>query len=356
MIANHLARPIGGGNSIRSSRAFGLDLVRAFAIFSVIAGHFFSLHTAFRTTPMTGISMTIQSVAQSVFAAGVPLFIMLTGYLNINKTLSRKYYSGIWRVLIAYVFFCIVTLLFRHFFAGDPVSIFTAIKKILDFSAFMYGWYIEMWIGLFLLVPFINILYKGIETRRHKMIFIIILSFITFLPTFTNRYGQHLLPEFWRDCYPLTYYIIGAYIREYTPRISRWLLLSVILAIGIIPPVFSMIVMPGHTQISILGDCFGIFGALSAIAIFLMMYDLKCDNPIVTNSIYWISLLSLDMYLCCYIFDSMIYPWFKSHYFVDQASFGIYFFIIVPIIFVGSFALSLVKRMLFSAPGLVRYR
>ncbi len=356
MITNILTKQIGGGNSPRLQRSFGLDLLRAFAIFSVIAGHFFSLHTAFRTTPMTGWSMALQSLAQSIFACGVPLFIMLTGYLNINKGISRKYYSGIWRVLVAYVFFSLVTLLFRHIYFGDPLSGFTAIKKILNFSAFMYGWYIEMWIGLFLLVPFINILYKGIETKRHKMLLILTLAFITFLPTFTNRYGQHLVPEFWRNCYPLTFYVVGAYIREYAPRINRWLLLSAILLIGIIPPAFSMIAMPGHTQISILGDCFGIFGAASAISVFLIMYDVKCRRPAVSKAIYWISLLSLDMYLCCYIFDCMVYPWFKSHYFESQASFGAYFFIIVPIIFFCSFALSLAKRMLFSVPGLARYR
>lgn len=336
-------------------KLFGLDIVRAFAIFSVIGGHFF-LHTNFRDAPMAGTSMVLQSLAGSVFACGVPLFIMLTGFLNINKTSCRTYYSKIWRVLIAYILFSGATLVFRHCYFGDPLSPVLAVKKILDFSAYMYGWYIEMWIGLFLLVPFLNILYKGIETRRQKKVLILTLVFLTFAPSFTNRYGQHLLPDFWMKCYPLAYYFIGAYVREYAPQIKKVYALSAVLVVGLIPSLFTMVVSPGHTQISILGDCFGLFGAISAVSIFLMLYDLNTSSPAAGKAVGWVSLLSLDMYLCCYIFDSVVYPWFKDRYFVDQSSFGIYFFIIVPVIFFGSFILSLVKYMIFSLPGLVRFR
>lgn len=311
---------------------------------------------AFRETTMTGVSMALQSLAGSVLASGVPLFIMLTGYLNINKTISKKYYFGIWRVLIAYLFFSLLTMIFRHYAMGDPLSILSAVKKILDFSSFLYGWYIEMWIGLFLMIPFLNILYKGIETRRHKQILVLTLASLSFLPIFTNRYGQHPLPDFWISLYPLAFYFVGSYIREYRPKTSKFRSLLIVVAIGIIPPLFTMIAIPGHTQISILGDCFGIFGAISGILIFMMLYDVECRNTIATKIIYWISLLSLDIYLCCYIFDSMAYPWFKERYFVDQSTFGIYFFIIVPIVLFGAFGLSLVKRMIFSVPVLRQFR
>lgn len=300
--------------------------------------------------------MVLQSVAQWVFASGVPLFIMLTGYLNINKTVSRKYYSGIWRVLVAYLFFSVATMLFRNLAFGDPLSATTAVKKILGFSSFMYGWYIEMWIGLFLLVPFLNILYKGIETARHKRILLLTLAALTLLPCFTNRYGLQLLPDYWKAAYPIAFYFIGCYIREYSPRTNRWLALATIMTMGLIPPLATMLLAPGHTQISVLGDCFGIFGAISAVLVFLMLYSLKCTVRPLATAIRRVSILSLDMYLCCYIFDSMVYPWFKERYFVDQQTFALYFFIIVPIIFSGAFTLSLAKRMLFSLPVLKRVR
>lgn len=95
---------IGGVKKV-SRKSFGLDAVRAFAIFSVIGGHFFVLYTPFWTTPVSDVSLILQSVANSILGCGVPLFIMLTGYLNVNKTICRTYYSKIWRVLFAYVLF-----------------------------------------------------------------------------------------------------------------------------------------------------------------------------------------------------------------------------------------------------------
>lgn len=348
----------GGGNTISTipSRSFGLDLTRVFAIFAVIGGHFFSIHTDFRSSPMDDMSMFIQSMAQSILNCGVPLFIVLTGYLNINKIISRKYYSGIWRVLLAYLIFSIVTLIFRHTAMGESITLVSGIKSILNFSSFMYAWYIEMWIGLFLLIPFLNILYKGIGNKRHKQLLISTLAVMTFLPIFTNRYDQHILPAFWTSIYPLSFYYIGSYIREYRPEINKWFGLGIILAIGALPGFFTMLAAPGHSQIHILGDCFGIFGAIEAVLIFIILYDLNYQNYVVSRIIYWISLLSLDMYLCCYIFDVIVYPWFKDRYFVDQSSFGIYFFIIVPIVMLGAFTLSLIKRMFFSLPLISRFR
>lgn len=298
---------------------------------------------------MVGLSMLIQAAAQSILSCGVPLFIMLTGYLNINKSISRKYYSGIWRVLIAYLFFSVLTLVFRRYVMGEELTIIKAVQSIFAFSSFMYAWYIEMWIGLFLLIPFLNILYKGLDSQKHKQILILTLTALTFLPFFTNRYGMELTPDFWKGIYPLTFYYIGAYIRDYQPRPRRLPAIAIVLAIAFIPGLFTMVALPGHTVVQILGDCFGIFGAALSVIVFLLLYKVSCHNSMITNSVYWISLLSLDMYLCCYVFDALLYPWFKKQYFVDQSSFGLYFFIIVPMVLLLAFVLSLVKRVLFNS-------
>lgn len=298
---------------------------------------------------MAGLSMLIQAAAQSILSCGVPLFIMLTGYLNINKSINRKYYSGIWRVLTAYLFFSVLTLVFRRYVMGEELTILKALQSIFAFSSFMYAWYIEMWIGLFLLIPFLNIMYKGLDSKKHKQILIFTLAALTFLPFFTNRYGMELTPDFWKGIYPLTFYYIGAYIREYQPHPHRFQATVLLLVIAFIPGLFTMIALPGHTVVQILGDCYGIFGATLSVIVFLLLYKVTCHNSMVSNAICWISLLSLDMYLCCYMFDALLYPWFKEQYFSDQSSFGLYFFIIVPAVLLMSVMLSLVKRILFSS-------
>ena len=80
------------------SRIIGLDLLRSCAILFVIAGHFFALNTPFKSTIFEGFSMFLQALIFPLFLTGVPLFLMLTGYLNTNKTVSKQYYKGCIRV------------------------------------------------------------------------------------------------------------------------------------------------------------------------------------------------------------------------------------------------------------------
>lgn len=342
-----MIQQIRGGQKSCQTRIIGLDLIRSFAILFVIAGHFFVLNTPFRSTTFDGISMFIQALFNPLFQTGVPLFLLLTGYLNSNKIVSKRYYKGCVRVLVAYLFFSIITILFRKYYLHEDLSWLKWILKIFDFSAIPYAWYIEMWIGLFLLTPFLNMMYKAIPTQRQKQILILTLYVMTALPDLFNRYGLHLAPGFWASCYPLTFFFAGSYIHEYRPRVDSWKLWLIMLLLCMINPVFNVLFVHNHTLIQVAGGPWGVFGTVVAIAFFLLFYQTDFKSPVLRKSLTKISLLSLDMYLCCYIFDALVYPYFMERYFVNQSQFGIYFFIIVPILFAGSFVMAWAKDILF---------
>lgn len=322
-----------------SQRICGLDLICVCAIFFVIAGHFFSLNTSFRNVPFFGISMFIQGMMHSVFMAGVPLFIMLTGYLNINKTPTKEYYKNMIRVLVAYFIFSIVTIVFRKFYLGENLSLIQWALKIFNYSAIPYAWYIEMWIGLALLTPFLNYLWKAIPSLKEKVLLIISLFVMTSLPDLCNRYGMYIIPAYFaKACYPLMFYFIGTFIREYQPTIKCLLGLVVILGMALINPLFNIIVLRGTQDIvEIGGGPGGAFHIWIAIAIFLMLYRQDIKIRPIKNWITHCSMVSLEMYLCCYIFDQLYYPWFKERFFETQSQFLSWFFVIVPLCFLSSY-------------------
>lgn len=292
--------------------------------------------------------MFVQTVFRTLFSIGVPLFIMLTGFLNANKTINRQYFHGIWRVLFAYLFYSVTTILFRIYYLHEDLSTIQWLHKILNYSAIPYAWYIEMWIGLFLLTPFLNVAYKGLLRQKDKILLICILYIITAVPDLFNRYGMHLVPGYWQICYPLMYYFAGSYIREYKISIKPLYLILAILGCCLITPVFNLLFINNRTLIQITGGHSGVFGAIIAIAFFLMIYKVNIKNLAVARILSKISIMSLDIYLCCYIFDAIYYPWFKEHYFVSQQQFGIYFFVIVPLVFVSSFIFAQFKMWLFN--------
>ena len=327
------------------NRNIGLDIIRCIAILFVISCHFFLLNTSLREVPFHGISLFIQATVLSLCLTAVPLFVILTGYLNINKQCSWKYYKNIKKVLFSYILFSIITILFRKYYLNETLSWVEWGLKILDFSAIPYGWYIEMWIGLYLLTPFLNILYNNIEGQRNKQLLIIILFVTTTFPHWLNRNEMHLFPGYWQKCWPLIFYFAGAYIHEYQPKIKRNIAWVSIIGICLFNPILNLI-LPTPSLILFGGGledgCFFFI----AILVFLQCYQLTIKKTILKSFIVNLSLCSLDVYLCCYIFDAFYYPIFKAEFYNSQAQFGLYFFVLVPLVLFSSFIVAWFKMFL----------
>lgn len=318
-------------------RACGLDVVRCCAILFVIGGHFF-LHTPFNNTQFCSGSMFMLGMLQTLMLINVPLFLMLTGYLNLNKQVNRKYYRNGIRVIVSYAVISVITILYRKYYLGESEM---WIRKILDFSAIPYAWYIEMWIGLFLLTPFLNILWKNISSRRHKHILLLSLYMLTAMPDFFNRYGFTLVPAYWEALYPVTFFYLGAYVREYKPQIATKWLVAGILGICLINPVINIVLFGQRPMLHLIGDGNGVFGVPLAVLFFLAVYKTDYRNGGVKAILAKVSVLSLDMYLFSWIFDSSVYP-LTAVYMPDMQSWGIllYYVTVVGAIFILSFLAS----------------
>jgi surface polysaccharide O-acyltransferase-like enzyme len=130
-------------------RKTGLDLVRTIAIFSVVGVHFF-YHTNFYKVPVAGKSMMVQVALRWLFTMCVPLFIMLTGYLQTEKTPEKRYFKKLIPILGVYLFYSVLSIIMRIVYLKEDKSIIMWIISILTFDADKYSWYINMFIGLFL--------------------------------------------------------------------------------------------------------------------------------------------------------------------------------------------------------------
>ena len=326
-------------------RIIGLDCIRAIAILFVIAGHFM-LHTHLSQTPLNGIGMYIQLFLLPIFNTGVPLFLLLTGYLNTKKEYSFSFLLRIKKVLIPYLIFSILTIFYRIVYLHEDYTAIQWIVKIFDFSAIPYGWYIEMYIGLYLLIPFLNILYNGIKTKEQKVALISVLIFLTMLPKLFNKGDFKLLPEWWLGLYPFCYYYIGMYINEYKPVIRRNIGLLIIISFALLEPIVNYLFYNG-TLISIARTVQSPFCAITSILIFLMLYQVDIKSNLISHVIQKISILSLEMYLVSYIFDSMLYPVFIQNFYITDSQFTLFLPMVVMSVFVLSYIVSLIYKRTF---------
>jgi len=336
-------------------RHFGLDLLRALAIVSVLGGHFF-LNTPFSIEPFQTVSMLTQGCVQCLFTnIGVPLFLMLTGFLNCHKKLERGFYSRIWRVLSSYFFISVITYLTLNHRVGYSISAF--VRGVLSFHTINYAWYVEMYIGLFLLIPFLNLLWSAclVENGQRNCRYLIgTLAFLSVIPIFTNRYNLYLFPQYWTTLWILVYYFLGAYIRTFYSEqpplwFSSYKVWWGLLCAGIcmFNAVVTFCIFSKHDYIAFLGNSSCPMAVILTFLLFLMFYRVQ-TIPFGKLGIKKLSEYSLDIYLFSYMFDQLIYPWVMKHLFVSQSQIFAYYIPIVGSVLLCSLAAAVLKEKLFS--------
>ncbi len=201
----------------KGQRSAGLDIVRTIACIAVIASHYF-LYSHFNDSSFNSPSMFLQGILASLII-GSDLYMILTGFLCCNKTVGKKFYLSGVKVLASYFFFSLLTIAV-NLYSIEGYNIKNGILGIFSFSTIPYAWYIEMWIGLFIMAPFLNIWYKAIPSKKLKKTLIMVIFIISALPDFFNRYGLTIMPQYWENIYPFGFYFFGSYLREYRPKIA----------------------------------------------------------------------------------------------------------------------------------------
>lgn len=293
-------------------RTYGIDLARAVAICFVLAVHSF-LYNGFYEHPLQGISMAGGTILRMAFISAVPLFLLLTGFLCINRRWSKGYYRKLLPVLLVYLLACAVCLLVQRFWVGETISVLGAFRRILDFSAAPYGWYVEMYIGLFLIMPFLNAGWHALDDGKRKVL-VITLTAMTALPTLINLVYQ-IIPDWWTGMYPLTYYFLGAWLREHPIQAKRrWLFLGwigIAAVVGLVYYVLHQVIRPGQVFYSwdynyrasllTLVQTVGLFSCLR-----------QFDGSRTPTPVKWcvnrVAKITLPIHLISYVTDVLIYP------------------------------------------------
>lgn len=338
-------------------RNVAMDIVRIVSVFLVMSVHFF-LYSNFYSQPMLGKRMLVMCAMRVVCSCCVPIFIVLSGYLLCHKKLERKYYRGLSKTLITYVLAGCVSILYRAVYLHKEYTLKLAVLSLLNYSSSPYAWYIEMYIGLFLLIPFLNLLYKNLKDRKQKQLLLLTMAFLTMLPTLFNAFNliysdwwadpnsidttTKVLPQWWTGMYPVTYYFTGCYLREYGLKMkSRTLLLLLGLTVlGCTLFSFWRSFGVGFKNGSY-NNWYGFQSYAVTVLLFTLLSRIKGEKiPTAVKFCLWkVSDLCLCMYLVSYIFDTFFYEKLKAALPVVTDSI-VWFPVLVPCVFLCSLVLA----------------
>ena len=318
-------------------RNYALDVIRALAITLVLTIHAFSFKAS------EGASV-LQEGILCLAKMAVPLFLLLTGYLNNRKTVEDYYQKGKWkgcfRVLLAYIALgslCYVGSVCM----GHEAGVVDYVKQTLAFKLTPYGWYVEMWVGLFFLTPFFNIIFNNLDKKSENLLLVSLLLLSSFA-LFINRNGNTILPSFWMCLWPVTLYFLGAYLSHNSVKVRKRVLFIVLLVVALGEPLLNIIVH-SKTYLYFWGGQDGIIYLISAFVVFAFILD-KCKNIHLNNlylgGVILISKQSLNMYLISALFDSVGRHFLKEQLSVSTIAVIPYLFVLLFFSFVCSLIVS----------------
>ena len=178
-----------------------IDILRIFAFVFIVM-----LHTLNR---QYGLAVWMSGYA--VISIGVNLFIMISGYLLLDRTETVKEFfrKRFFSILPLFIIFNIIYIYFYN-------HSFITIKKI---SA-PHFWYIYMILGLYLLTPWLR---KVLQYAEKETFYVVVLWFLC---NVLNPYMQFFrFPKIPFSHFPITgfigYYILGYYLKKYRYKLEK---------------------------------------------------------------------------------------------------------------------------------------
>lgn len=347
---------------MKKERILNYDLIRCIALFLLVSLHFF-LNTGFYNTTLIGKKMYLAASLRTISMLCIPLFLLLTGALMHKKELNKKYYHGLKKILLIYVITMVINYTFYHYFLGQKLTLKIMIINILMFKD--SAWYINMYIGLFLLIPFFNRLYDNLEKKEKKYLIITLIT-LTSLPTVFNIYDlsiaraffknpsisknyTQLIPNWYIGFYPLTYYFLGAYLSDLKLNVKKIKLLVLWFSVVMISSIFNIY---RYHNSNFMFENFtswpGIENVISSSILFLLLKQIYLDNKpkIIINMIKKISDLEYAAYLVLPLVETVIYFYFNKKV-LGFNNRIIYYPVITSLIFIGSLLLSYVITNLY---------
>ena len=326
-------------------RNINIDIVRCVAFLLVVSVHFF-LWNGFYQMKMDNSEAFIMCIIRTISMSCVPLFLMISGYLLSKKDffpIDRKYLCKLVELLIIYLLCTAILIFFRKIILHEVMNFTDIIKNIVSFS--QYSWYVAMYAGLYVLMPYLNLCWNNIDGREKKWL-VIILCFLSSATSLINI-KHTILPEIWTGIYPVMYYYLGACISEEQGNIKirgkaifvLWMICAVL--IGFINYIIS------GNDIFAMG-AWNDWGALENIilSILLFMFIIKLDMTgiklEIRKFIEGTATLVYVAFMISYISDIIAWKIFRDIIPVSKK-----IFIYVPAVML-SFILSLVLSLVFN--------
>ncbi len=233
---------------------------------------------------------------------------LLTGYLKSGKTDISGCYRDIAPLLFGYVLACAVSIPVRHFLWGERYDPFTWVSRFIGFRGVFYGWYVEMYIGLMLILPFVNLALGRLKSRKQFAVLCSAMLVLTALPGVLRELS---FISYWRSLYPLTYYFLGAAVKKYQPKLNPFFGLALSAFVSLCLGTVTSVSTDGDLSAARKWEFADLWICITVFFLFISLYRLKPAKPL-CKVLAFLSGGCYGGYLLSHLLDAWAYSCFPA--------------------------------------------
>lgn len=282
------------------------DSLKAISIILVILIHVFAIYRDLYINS-NRVYYAILSFGDSFTRVAVPIFFMITGIFMLNKKSEKSYKEYFWKripkLVIPFLIFSIIYYIYEAYKVNEPLSLLYFLQTFTTYGGFKYHfWFMYEIIRVYLLIPFISILVKGLTKKDLKTLITLIFvmgNVISFIQLFSWRYNLNLFKGIALSNLTIciNYLLLGYYLYKYDIKKETRKKIYILGIISIIlMPIFDLLYIDNmrNDAVFTISSIFPIFPSMSIFLLFKYNYDKikipaiieKATNKIAANSLY----------------------------------------------------------------------
>ena len=298
--------------SPQPNRIQGLDLIRIFATLAVVLIHcLFQVHFLDDVNIFYDMSKSLKVFYFScvtIGALGVPLFLMLSGYLLIPRDYDwektkRFYKRNFLTILLVWEVWIPINALTAWYFRGEEIHKTALFNNMLFLQDVPIGhfWYLPVILGIYIFIPYLSRMFKVMSDKEFLIPLTLVYIYIFFFPSFSYLRGIEFdirLDLAFAGGFFGAHVIFGYAFHRFEERLkgyfSKFNLIAIIITSMIIMTAVQIWLPYSTGKVFHLWYDFFLIPP-TGMAIFLLMKDIKFTR--LTNCIDNLSACSFGMYL-----------------------------------------------------------